>query len=271
VTSTHPTSTHPTSTEPTTSPRPGVLVAAVLLVVVVVGMGAMHLLSQVATGTYERTTTLTPPTERFTVTSDAGDVTLAPSTDGAVHVRTVVRYGLGEPELVEETTSAGVRLDATCSGLLATHCDVDYVVELPPSFEVLVSGRAGDVTASGLTGPITVDRGSGDVALFDLAGPVDVTSRSGVISGRGLRSPAVRATTMSGDVQLELLEPPRAVAVDVGSGDIDIAVPATGAGYRVDARTASGEETVLVPVDPTGASMIVADNRSGDIRIRPSR
>jgi hypothetical protein len=54
--------------------------------------------------------------------------------------------------------------------------------------------RAGDVTASGLTGPITVDRVSGDVALFDLAGPVDVTSRSGVISGRGLRSTAVRAT-----------------------------------------------------------------------------
>jgi hypothetical protein len=39
----------------------------------------------------------------------------------------------------------------------------------------------------------------------------------------------------------------------------------------VDARTTSGEESVLVPVDPAATSTIVADSRSGDIRIRPSR
>jgi hypothetical protein len=61
------------------------------------------------------------------------------------------------------------------------------------------------------------------------------------------------------------------VVVEVSSGDVDIAVPATGAGYRVDARTATGEESVLVPVVPNAASTIVADSRSGDIRIRPSR
>jgi DUF4097 and DUF4098 domain-containing protein YvlB len=81
----------------------------------------------------------------------------------------------------------------------------------------------------------------------------------------------VRATTTNGDVSLELLEPPRAVAVDVRSGDVDIAVPATGAAYRVDAQTTSGEESVPVPVDPAATSTIVADSRSGDIRIRSSR
>ncbi|WP_433280155.1 DUF4097 family beta strand repeat-containing protein [Pseudonocardia xinjiangensis] len=256
------------STEPTAGLRRGVLVAAVLFVVLVVGTGALQLLSQAATGTYERTSTLTPTGERFTVASDAGTVTLSPSSDGAVHIRTVVRYGLGQPELTEETTSAGVRLDATCSGLLATHCDVDYAVELPPSFPVYVEGTAGDVTVSGLTGPVTVERATGDIALVDLAGPIDATVMSGVISGRGLRSDVVRAETRSGDVRLELREPPSSLAVDSLSGQIDVTVPATG--YRVDARSTTGEASVLVPVDAAAPGMIVLDSENGDVRVRPS-
>jgi hypothetical protein len=254
--------------EPTRRPHPAVVVAAVLFVVVVIGSGALQLLSQAATGRYERTSTLVPSAERFTVASDSGTVRLSPSTDGDVHVRTTVSYGLGEPELVEDATPAGVRLDATCSGVLATHCEVDYVVEVPPSFAVFVEGTFGDVTVSGLTGPVTVDRSNGDVALFDLAGALDVTTRTGVISGNGLRSDVVRAETRSGDVQLGLLEPPRTLAVDSATGEVDIAVPATG--YRVDARSASGETTVLVPTDPAAPGTIVVGSGSGNVRVRPS-
>jgi hypothetical protein len=263
---TEPATEHPA--EPTARPHPGVVVAAVLFVLVVIGGGALQLLSQAATGRFERTSTLTPSAERFTVASDSGTVRLSPSTDGSVHVRTAVSYGLGEPELVEEATPVGVRLDATCSGLLATHCEVDYVVEVPPSFAVSVEGTSGDVTVSGLTGPVTVNRGSGDIALFDLSGPVDVASRSGVISGNGLRSDVVRAGTGSGDVQLELLEPPRTLAVDTGTGEVDVAVPATG--YRVETRTTTGETSVLVPVDPAAPGTIVLGSRTGNVRVRPS-
>jgi hypothetical protein len=102
--------------EPTARPHTGVVVATVLFVVVVIGSGALQLLSQAATGRYERTSTLVPSAERFTVAGDSGTVRLSPSTDDDVHVRTTVSHGLGEPDLVEEATPAGVRLDATCRG-----------------------------------------------------------------------------------------------------------------------------------------------------------
>ena len=45
-------------TEPTRRPHPGVVAAAVVFVVAVIGSGALQLLSQAATGRYERTSTL---------------------------------------------------------------------------------------------------------------------------------------------------------------------------------------------------------------------
>jgi hypothetical protein len=251
---------------PEVHPRRGLVVAAVVLVLVVIGTGAAQLLSQVATGTVEQTSTLVPAADRFMVDSDAGDVALAPSADGNVHVRTVVRFGLGQPELIEESTPSGVRLDVHCNALLATRCDVSYLVELPPSFEVIIGGTAGDVSAHGLTGPIRVDRSTGDVALFDVTGPVDATSTTGEITATRLRSDMVRAETRSGDVRLELLATPRTVQVDATSGEVDIAVP-SGTGYRVSARTRSGDESVTVPVDPAADRSITVNGGSGDIRI----
>jgi hypothetical protein len=243
-----------------------VLVAAVLLVVVVIGTGAVQVFSQVVNSTIEKSSVYVPLAERFTVDSDAGDVTVVPSGDGQVHVRTVVRHGLGQPHLVEESTPSGVRLDIDCDDLLASGCDVEYSVELPPSFELMVSGSAGDVTARGLTGPIRVDRSGGDIALFDVTGPVDVTSSSGEITALGLRSDTVRAETRTGDVRLELLEPPQAVQVDAQYGEVDVAVPA-GVGYRVSAWTRSGDRSVTVPVDPGSDRTITVDGGTGDVRL----
>jgi hypothetical protein len=98
-----------------------------------------------------------------------------------------------------------------------------------------------------------VDRTTGDVALFDLAAPLDVTTRTGVVSGNALRSDVVRAQTGP---------------VNTGTGEVDVAVPATG--YRVDARSAAGEATVMVPTDPSAPGTIVAGSGSGDVRVRPS-
>jgi DUF4097 and DUF4098 domain-containing protein YvlB len=151
--------------------------------------------------------------------------------------------------------------------MLTSRCDVAYTVELPPSFEVVVSGMTGDVTARGLTGPVRIDRGSGDIALFDVNGPVDVTSITGEITAMGLGSDTVRAESITGDVRLELLQPPQSVQVDATSGEVDVIVPA-GAGYRVSAWTRSGERAVTVPVDPSSPRMITVDGGSGDVRLR---
>jgi DUF4097 and DUF4098 domain-containing protein YvlB len=250
-------------------PRPLLVAAAVLLVVVVCGAGALELLSQVVSGNVERTSTFTPAAGRFVVDTTAGDVTLSPSTDGQVHVHTVVRHGLGRPELIEESTPAGLRLDLDCNDALGSHCEVEYTVLVPPAFEVVIGGTAGDVTASRLTGPLTVDRLAGDVAVFDLTGPLDLRTRTGAIRGDDLRSELVRAASDIGDVQLELLAPPRSVDIDAATGEVDLAVPA-GAAYRIDARTDSGDERVLVPADPASPRVLRLDGDTGDLTVRPS-
>jgi DUF4097 and DUF4098 domain-containing protein YvlB len=253
----------------TTKAHPAVLSAAVLMVVLVCGTGAFALLSEAVTSTVERTNAFTPAADRLVVDAD-GDVTIGPSSDGQVHVRTVVRHGLGEPEIVQESTPAGVRLDAGCREFLAVHCDIRHEVQVPPAFQVTIDGADGDVTASGLRGPLTIDRRTGDIALADLTGPLDLSSRTGEITGDALRAEVVRATSRTGDVRLELVAPPQSVDVTTDDGEVDLAVPAD-VSYRVDATTRSGEEHVLVPLDAASARTLRIDGRTGDVTVRPSR
>ncbi|WP_219417126.1 DUF4097 family beta strand repeat-containing protein [Pseudonocardia nigra] len=254
----------------TAKPRRGIVVAAVLFVLLVIATGTANLLSQFVQGTFHQTDTLVPRGDRFTVQGAAGNVTLNPSPDGNVHVRTTVHYGISKPEFVQRSTPTGVLLHTRCDGLLATRCDVDYLIEVPPSFAVDVELEAGEVSVNGLAGPVTVDVSAGDVTLLDVSGALDVSSSSGEIRGLGLRSAVVRADTSSGDVRMELIDPPQSVRVDVGSGEVDLAVPVD-VDYRVDADTASGEERIAVPVRTGSDRTITVDGGSGDVRIRPVR
>jgi hypothetical protein len=251
-------------------PRPAVVAAAVVLVVLVCGTGAISLLSQVVSGTVDRVSTFTPVAGRFVVDTDTGDVALRPSADGQVHVRTVVRHGLGAPELIEESTPAGLRLDVDCNDGIATRCDVQYTVEVPAAFEVVIGGSVGDVTASGLSGPLTVDRASGDIAVFDLTGPLDLRTSTGEITADDLRTEVLRAETDSGDVRLELLAAPQSVEVSTAVGKVDLAVPVDTA-YRTEVGTVVGEVSLLVPVDPASARALRIDSDTGNVTVRASR
>lgn len=250
--------------------RPAVVAAAVLLVAVVCGSGALQLLSQVVTGTVERASTITPAADRFVLGATTGDVTLTPSADGRVHVRTVVEHGLGEPEIVEESTPSGVRLDVDCNAMLAGSCDVRYVVEVPAAFDVQVEGVAGDVTASRLTGSVRIDRRAGDITVFDMTGPLDLRSVTGEITAEGLRTDVVSAASETGEIRLELLTPPRVLDARSNTGKIDLAVPGD-VDYRVDVHAPMGEERLLVPVDPRSPRLLRVDNTLGDVNLRPSR
>jgi hypothetical protein len=249
--------------------NPAVVAAAVLLVVLACGSGAFSLLSEVVTTTVERTNAFTPAADRLVVDAN-GDVTIEPSSDGQVHVRTVVRHGLGEPEIVQESTTAGVRLNAGCGAFLAVRCDIRHEIQVPPAFEVVIDGADGDVTASRLAGPLTVDRLTGDITAVDLAGPLDLRSRSGDIRGDALRAEVLRAGSQTGDVRLDLVVPPQSVDVATHDGDVDLAVPADTT-YRVDANTRSGDERVLVPLDSASARTLRVDGVTGDVTVRPTR
>ena len=249
--------------------RPAVVAAAVLLVVLVCGTGAFSLVSEVVSDTVDRTTSFTPATNRLTVDAD-GDVAIEPSPDGQVHVHTIVRHGLGEPSIVQESTASGVRLDAGCREFLATSCDIRHELQVPPAFAVVVDGSDGDVAVSGLRGSLAVHRQNGDIAVVDLTGPLDLRTRTGEIRGDDLRADVLRAGSDTGDVRVELVVPPQTVEVATATGEVDLAVPG-GTAYRIDAGSDSGEERVLVPIDPASARSLRAASDTGDVTVRSTR
>lgn len=249
--------------------NPVLVTAAVLAVALTCGTGAFGLLSEFTTSTVERTNAFTPATSRLVVDAD-GDVTIDPSPDGRVHVHTVVRHGLGGPEIVQEATAAGVRLDADCRAFPAVHCDIRHEVQVPPAFEVVVDGAEGDVVANGLTGVLRIERSSGDITAIQHAGPLDLRTRTGEIRGDSLSTGVVRAESDTGDVRLELVAPPQSVDVTTDNGEVDLAVPA-GTAYRVEAHTETGEQRVLVPLDATSPRSLRVDADTGDVTVRPSR
>ncbi|GAA0901613.1 hypothetical protein [Pseudonocardia zijingensis] len=249
--------------------HPAVVAAAVLLVVLVCGTGAFGLLSEVVTRTVERTDTFTPTAGRVTIDAD-GDVSLEPSPDGQVHVRTVVRTGLDEPRVVHESRASGIRLSATCREFLAVRCDARHELLVPSAIDVVVDGGWGDVVASGLRGPLSVQRDTGDITVVDHIGPLDLRSRLGEITGDDLRADVLRVESQADDVRVELLNAPRSADVTSDFGEVDVAVPADTA-YRIDAASDVGEERVLVPTDPASPHTLRAVSDTGDVTVRSTR
>jgi putative adhesin len=251
-------------------PTPRLLVAlAVVFVLLVAGTGALSLVARGFRSSTDYSRTLTPLAERLSVHNLKGAVLLLPSTDDLVHVFAQSQHGLSDPQLSAESTPSGVVLDARCDSDLAIECAVDYTVQVPPSFQVRVETGSGEVTASNLTGGMSVQVGSGDVRLDDLAGPLDVHSRSGRVEAHGLRSDAVTVDAEYGDVEAELAGVPTEVRVRSQHGDVDVAVPGSER-YRLDVGTPDGSTEVGVMIDATSSHLVTATSSSGDVRVRPS-
>jgi hypothetical protein len=249
------------------APNRALVAAAVVFVLVVVALGAATLIDQGFRSTSERSSALAVPAGQLTVRNAHGDVRLAPSPDGLVHVHTLAEHGLEAPELIEESTPTGLELGSRCTDSLAVECAVEYTIEVPPSFAVRVAAEAGDVEVRGLTGPLTVDSGSGDLHLLDLSGHLDVRTVAGEVEARRLRSGTVQLDTGFGDVRLELLTAPDSVRVRSEYGEVDITVPEA-VPYRVQVDAGSGEQRISVPTDPTSARSITASSGAGDVSVQ---
>lgn len=267
-----PTVPSPTVPAPPGPPPPAsrrVLVAlAVAFVLVVISAGVAQLMSEAVRGSSTKEAVIAAAAPYLQLSSNAGDVTLTASPDGAVHVRTDARYGLLAPELTEESTPAGVRLSAACRGFLGSGCQVDYTVAVPAGFAVTVTAGSGQVTAHDLTGRLEVDASSGDVVLSGVGGDVGVRAYGGDVTATGLRAGSVRAETSWGDVTLALAAPARSVLARTDRGDIDVGLPA-GRSYRVDAASATGNRRVAVPTDAAADAAVTADTGSGDVSVHP--
>ena len=113
---------------------------------------------------------------------------------------------------------------------------------------VSVDSASGDVGVTWAQAGVTANCGSGNVRLEDVEGPVVARTMDGDVSLRGVRSGQVAATTMSGDVNVQLTRPVSGkVEARTQSGDIGVAIPSS-SDCRVRATTNSGEVRSSLPL-----------------------
>ena len=178
---------------------------------------------------------------------DQGDVDVRADPDAAgvsarADVRTVVA-----PERSAAMVDGEARLSWTCR--LWTTCRADVRARIPSGVPTEVRTDFGDIRVAGPAGDVDLETGSGDVEAHGIAG--------------------ARATVRarSGGARLGFARPPRAVDVEVSSGDVVVAVPA--GAYRIEAETRAGDVTLDgVRHDDGARGRIVLDTTAGDVTVK---
>lgn len=223
----------------------------------------------------------------FTLSVGEGDVDLrgTPAAAGIAQLTGTVNYSLVRPKVYWNDGPGGVRLG--CSFWSMNGCELNARVDLPVAAVVKASTAGGNVSATGLSGPVALHTGGGDVNVSRLSGPVTVTTSGGNVSvdqvsgttslhtgggditGTGIRARDVTAQTSGGNVGLTLTVVPTNLSVHTGGGDVTIIVP-PGVSYAVDPRTGGGDITDTVKQDSSSPYKITVITSGGNITIENS-
>ena len=219
------------------------------------------------------------------VSVDEGDISVGPGPAGQLRVHGTLHYSLIRPKLTWGRSGSTVALHARCQVPTGV-CSFDYVVAVPPAARSVVSTAAGNLTASGLAGTVTLSAGSGDIkatgisgrtTISDQSGDITVNSPAGArvlimndsgdITGSGVSSRQLNAQDQSGDITVVFTKVPDLVKISDQSGNIKLVLPPGPTTYRVSASTSSGQTSIGVPQSPTSQHVISATDQSGDITI----
>lgn len=164
----------------------------------------------------------------LTLTSDAGDISVAESDRTGVRVTETLRWrGNGKPRPEHRVHQGELDLRYTCEQ--NEDCSIDYRVEIPRGLRLTLHTGAGDVEATGLSSVSTkVDTGAGDVTLAYTAAP-------------------------------------ESVGVESGAGDVTLRLPSQP--YNLSVRTGAGDNTVSVPTDPGSPRRVAVETGAGNVHV----
>jgi hypothetical protein len=115
---------------------------------------------------------------------------------------------------------------------------------------------------------VVLDQPSGQVTVTGLAGPLRITARSVDISAAALRCPALAVSVTSGHLSASFARPPGRVAVTLASAQATLHLPASVA-YRVSQRITSGYLRASIPQASGAARVITARVDSGELELLP--
>jgi hypothetical protein len=259
---------------PETSPRPSsaprallfvglslitlVVLAGVVLAAVFLRAGSVEISDDAPAGT------------RVSVEVPSAAFTFRPSTDGLVHIAAHGTYLGKKPTLTADTTGGVTTIKGGCADQWFGLCSLDVTVTLPAALELTVDGTNGSISASGLTGALSLETTNGAIETTGSEGQIDLRTTNGAIRVQDARSGQVTATTTNGSVDLSFLAAPATVVATSTNGSVTLRVPVDGVSYFVRARTTNGNtDTAAVPSDRTSTRTITAETTNGNVRVVP--
>jgi hypothetical protein len=186
---------------------------------------------------------------------------------------------------VEQSVSDG-RLSLADPACETSDCSVTFAVTVPPDVTATVATEGGPVTVSGIaganldsgggpvsatkiSGPLTVITGGGSLTLDGLAGPLRADTGSGSLAAQGVASATATVTTGGGDASMVFSAAPDTVTMSTDGGPARLVVP--GGPYALNAdNDGGGPQSVGIATDPAAHRSITVISGGGPLVIEPT-
>jgi DUF4097 and DUF4098 domain-containing protein YvlB len=242
--------------------HPNLWTLALLLTAIVILAGCSA--GPSVSGAFDRDYKVSGPI-RLELTNASGDVDIAGSADGKVHVHGEVHssgFGFDNPQKRLDAALSNPpieqRADTIRIGKEMSHLHnltITYTIEVPHDTEVETTVASGAQTIRNVRGPVKIQAASGSIRVEKIDRDAQLITASGTISasdiGNDVRvstaSGSVNVSNVKGDVRVSALAgviqvstPGDRVEADTGSGSVDI----QGAAHDVRAHAASGRVSV---------------------------
>ncbi|MDX3535840.1 hypothetical protein PV721_15995 [Streptomyces sp. MB09-01] len=197
------------------------------------------------------------PVSALEIVGGDADVTVTPRADRQVGYRATIGWSLKAPTIEESWLGDTLRLTPRCPGEefwpAAGSCSVRLGVTVPEGIPVKVTAGSGRVFLSGLGGAVDTEVDSGRVDLVGLRGALRAKVGSGSLRATGLTGPEAEFRVGSGRADAAFVTPPDQVSGRVGSGRLELTVPAA-TRFRVRCETGSGRCEVPEALHDAGSS-----------------
>jgi len=224
--------------------NPAVAVPVSLLFAAVAAAGCA--MGPSANGSLDRTLSVKGPI-RLELHNTSGDVSIAGSSDGKVHIHAEARasgMGFASPEkrISEFISNPPIeqRGDTIRVGeemRRMRNLSVTYVIEVPRETEISSAVLSGAQTIQDVRGPVKAEAASGSIRVSNIERETQISSLSGSIRADSIGDD-LRANSASGTVTVSNIKGD--VRISALSGSTQITKP----GGRVEASTASGSVSV---------------------------
>ena len=186
---------------------------------------------------------------------------------------------------VEQSVSDG-RLSLADPACESSDCSVSFAVIVPPDVTATVATEGGPITVSGIaganldsgggpvsatkiSGPLTVISGGGSLTLDGLAGPLSADTGGGPLSARDIASEIATVITSGGDASVVFSAAPDSVTMSTDGGAARLVVP--GGPYKLNATSdGGGPQSVRIATDPAAHRSITVISGGGSLVIEPA-